>query len=107
MAGIRDKTPFREAGISKKDFAFVDFNGCQQPAATIDVDLIPGCVCGGGSGGWLVAQTLDGPFSGISKPIFTTEGSLATFFKNYKICTLLHRFNLKVHSFSISFEFIP
>ena len=35
----------------------------------------------------LVAQTLEGPFSAVSKPISATE-AFAEFFEIYKICTL-------------------
>ena len=41
----------------------------------------------GGVGGWLVAQTYEGPFSAVSEPILQRKASFAAFFEIYKVCT--------------------
>ena len=43
-----------------------------------------------------IGQTLEGSFSAVSKPNFASKYAFFSIFKLYKICTLLHHFNLNI-----------
>ena len=53
--------------LNGEDIAFLQ-------KCAIDIHLTPG--------GWLFAQTLEGPFSAVSKPIFATKGSCCSIFQD-------------------------
>ena len=57
--------------LNGEDIAFLQ-------KCAIDIHLTPG--------GWLFAQTLEGPFSAVSKPTLQRKAHVAAFFKIYNIC---------------------